>query len=177
MLKPQKHAATHDELFVQRYSWLMSWALQLTQGNRFLAENLVHDAFVQFVLSRPDLNSINNIEAYLYTTLKNMHLSTARRLARDPEQDLLLVEYDSAALALWNADPHPAVQHQDELRLICQYACIRKETSKAGSVLILRFFHGYYPSEIARILKASSLRALTSSTVRMRSTSSKEVPR
>ena len=157
ILKPQKHAATHEELFVQRYSWLMSWALQLTQGNRYLAENLVHDAFVQFVLSRPDLNSINNIEAYLYTTLKNMHLSTARRLARDPEQRLVLVEYDSVALALWNADPNPAIQHQDELRLICQYACLRKETSKAGSVLILRFFHGYYPSEIARILNASNL--------------------
>src|SRR5260370_39840668 len=116
LLKPRKPAATHEELFVQRYSWLMSWALQLTQGDRHLAENLVHDAFVQFVLSRPDLNSIKNVEAYLYTTLKNMHLSTARRLARDPEHHLVLGEYDSAALALWHADPTPAIQHHDEFR-------------------------------------------------------------
>jgi hypothetical protein len=40
----------------------------------------------------------------------------------------------------------------DELRAVCHYACVRKESSKAGSVLILRFFLGYFPSEIARVL-------------------------
>src|SRR5262249_18571451 len=32
---------------------------------------------------------------------------------------------------------------------------LRKETSKAASVLLLRFFHGYYPSEIALLLRTS----------------------
>src|SRR6185503_16610162 len=27
----------------------------------------------------------------------------------------------------------------------------RKQTSKSGSLFLLRFFHGYYPSEIARL--------------------------
>src|SRR6202035_1553915 len=31
----------------------------------------------------------------------------------------------------------------------------RKETSKAASVLILRFFHSYFPAEIAGILRTS----------------------
>jgi len=35
------------------------------------------------------------------------------------------------------------------------YACTRKETSKAGSVLILRFFHGYYPSEITKVIRGT----------------------
>ena len=43
-----------------------------------------------------------------------------------------------------------------ELRQVCQYACDRKETSRAGSVLILRFLHGYYPREIAQIMRATS---------------------
>jgi DNA-directed RNA polymerase specialized sigma24 family protein len=30
---------------------------------------------------------------------------------------------------------------------------VRKETSKAGSVLLLRFFRGYYPSELAQVLR------------------------
>src|SRR5262249_27046734 len=38
---------------------------------------------------------------------------------------------------------------------ICTYACSRKETSRAGSVLILRFFHDYYPTEIAQVLRSS----------------------
>ncbi len=39
------------------------------------------------------------------------------------------------------------------MRRICQYACARKATANAASVLILRFFHGYYPSEIAKVLR------------------------
>jgi DNA-directed RNA polymerase specialized sigma24 family protein len=42
-----------------------------------------------------------------------------------------------------------------ELRSICEYACIRKETSKARSILLLRFFHGYYPTETAQVLRTS----------------------
>jgi len=47
------------------------------------------------------------------------------------------------------------MQAQERLRQICTYACSRKETSRAGSVLILRFFHDYYPSEIAKVLCSS----------------------
>jgi hypothetical protein len=44
---------------------------------------------------------------------------------------------------------------RDELAAVCQYACIRKETAKAASVLILRFFHGYYPEEIAQVMRSN----------------------
>jgi predicted TPR repeat methyltransferase len=37
------------------------------------------------------------------------------------------------------------------LRRVCIYACIRKERAKIASVLILRFFHGYYPEEITNV--------------------------
>jgi len=52
-------------------------------------------------------------------------------------------------------DPRDRLQAQEELRRVCHYACMRKETSKAGSVLILRFFHGYYPSEITKVIRGS----------------------
>ena len=146
MLKAPKQSLRHEEVFLQRYKWLLGWSMQLTNHDRHKAENLVHDAFVQFVLSQPDLHQIKNLEAYLYTTLKNTHLSQARRTARDPEHQFSLVEYDSAELGLRQMDPFPNLQVQDELRQICAYTIMRKQTSKAGSVLILRFFHGYYPS-------------------------------
>jgi len=58
-----------------------------------------------------------------------------------------------AETGLRTIDPRDQIQVHDELRRVYQYACARKETSKAGSVLILRFFHGYYPSEIAKLLR------------------------
>jgi hypothetical protein len=47
-------------------------------------------------------------------------------------------------------------QTQDELRRVCQYACARKQSSRAGSVLILRFFHSYHISEVAKVVGCTS---------------------
>ncbi|MET0624130.1 MAG: hypothetical protein ABW250_14190, partial [Pyrinomonadaceae bacterium] len=56
---------------------------------------------------------------------------------------------------LRTADPRDRIRVQDDLRQVCHYACLRKESSKAGSVLILRFMHGYYPGEIARFTRTT----------------------
>ena len=47
------------------------------------------------------------------------------------------------------------VEATQELACVCRYACLRKGSSKAGSILILRFFHGYFPSEIAQIARCT----------------------
>ena len=43
----------------------------------------------------------------------------------------------------------------EELTTICHYACLRRQSSKAASVFILRFFHGYALAGIARVLRRS----------------------
>jgi DNA-directed RNA polymerase specialized sigma24 family protein len=53
------------ELFAERYEVLLGWALRLTGRDHQRAEDLVHDTFVQFVLSRPDLSAIENLDGYL----------------------------------------------------------------------------------------------------------------
>src|SRR5262245_61056074 len=73
---------SHEDVFLQRYEWLLNWSLQLTRNDVELAEDLVHDAFIQFTLARPDLAAIHNLEGYLYGMLRNMHLSKLRRGAR-----------------------------------------------------------------------------------------------
>ncbi|HLA10351.1 MAG TPA: RNA polymerase sigma factor [Pyrinomonadaceae bacterium] len=158
-------AATHEDLFIQRYRWLMDWALRLTEQDRQQAEDLVHDAFVQFIISRPSLERIEqNIDGYLYTMLKNMHVSELRRATRTretvtPLSEFSLTDYDSVESGLrvlqelTNAQMQ--LQIRGQLRRLCHYACIRKSSSKAGSVLLLRFFHGYYPEEISRVLRTS----------------------
>ena len=143
---------SHEELFLARYQRLLAWAMRLTAGDRARAEDLVQDAFVQFTVARPDLSRVANLDGYLHAMLRNLHTSQARRAARLGERALPAFEYDSAELSLRATDPRSAQRTQDELRACCRYACARKETSKAGSVLILRFFHGYYPREIAEVL-------------------------
>jgi RNA polymerase sigma factor (sigma-70 family) len=145
---------THASLFMARYHSLLQHALRLT-GDREKAEDLLHDAFVQFTVSHPDLDSIRDLAAYLYVTLRHLHLSNLRQELRDPIGGLSILEYDSAELALRVIDWREQIAVQDELRTICRYACVRKETAKAGSVLILRFFHGYYLDEICALLRAS----------------------
>lgn len=145
----------HEETFLARYGRLLGWALQLTSGDREQAEDLVHDAFIQYTFSRPDLAGIQNLDGYLYTMLRNLRLSQIRRRQRTPGQSLPALQYDSAELSLRAVDPRDQIRVQDELRQICRYACIRKETSKAGSVLLLRFMLGYYPREIAQVMRGS----------------------
>jgi len=156
MLKPWKMiAAGHEDLFLERYERLLVWALQLSGQDRGLARDLVHDAFIQFTFARPDLQAIDNLDGYLYGVLRHLHLSHLRRATRHVFQPLSIIEYDSAATGLRALDVAGQMQIHAALWQVCSYACARKETSKAGAILILRFFHGYYPSEIARIILGS----------------------
>ena len=154
MLEPAKIAPQfeqHEEIFLGRYPELRGWALQLTENDRQQAEDLVHDIYIQFTLTRPDLSAIQNLDGYLYRMMRNLNVSRLRRSQRKQNKTLSIVDYESAELGLRTADPREQITLQDALRQVCQYACMRKQTSKAGSVLILRFLHGYYPSEIAAV--------------------------
>jgi DNA-directed RNA polymerase specialized sigma24 family protein len=154
-LKPWVAPVCHEEVFVQRYSWLRHWALRLSEGDPVEADDLLHNAFLQFVLRRRDLAEIENVEAYLYGLLRRLRLSHARKALRRRQEPLPVIAYDGAEICLEGADVHELLRVREELAAVCNYACLRKETSKAGSVLILRFFHGYYPKEIAGILRSS----------------------
>jgi hypothetical protein len=88
--------------------------------------------------------------------LRYMHVSRISRSAQHLHESALSVaDYDSCRLG-WSAlEPPRRVQASEELHQICAYACSRKESSRAGSVLILRFFHEYFPTEIAAVLNSS----------------------
>jgi RNA polymerase sigma factor (sigma-70 family) len=146
---------THVNLFVEHYDTLRRWAAQLAEGDREQAEDLLHDLFIHFTLARPNLAAIQNLESYLYVIMRNLHLSQMRRATRAPLRSLAVVEYDTLEVSFWASDPRERIRMRDELMAVCQYACIRKESSKIGSALILRFFHGYYPEEIALVMRST----------------------
>lgn len=150
---------SHEEHFVARYERLLGWALHLTDHDHAQAEDLLHDAFIQFTLTAPELEEIRHLDNYLFGVLRVLRVSQLRRASRRRFEQLSLIEYDSAEIGLrmtvQPVEPGKLLDVRDELRAICRYACQRKETSKAGSVLILRFFHGYYPGEIAAVLRST----------------------
>lgn len=138
-----------------RYERLRGWALHLSAHNRAAAEDLLQEAFVQFTLTGPDPRSIKNLDAYLFGLLRILHLSQLRRGARRARLLGMVMDYNAAVLGLRAVDPCDQLSRRDELLRVCQYACARKETSRAGSVLLLRFFLGYHPGEIAALSKST----------------------
>ena len=146
--------ATHEEAFLERYDRLLGQALHITERRYSAAEDLVHDAFIQFTLRKPELSAINDLDSYLFIVLRNMHLSQVRRSSYNRFAPISIADYDSAAIGLRSFDIQNQVVVADELLRICDYVCARKETSKAASVLILRFFHGYFTSEIADVINS-----------------------
>ncbi len=160
MLDQRRVASQPDEkreqLFTERYESLLAWALRLTNRQQDAAEDLVQDAFVQFVLGTTPLEQIENIEGYLRRMLRNMHVSRMSRSAQHLyESALSVADYDSFRPGWTAIEPSRRMQAAEELHQICTYACLRKQSSRAGSVLILRFFHDYLPTEIARVLNSS----------------------
>lgn len=151
LLKPNLN---RENLFLDRYGSLREQAMRLANHNATEAEDLLHDAFIYFTLSQTPIEEIQNLDGYLYIMLRNLRLAQERRRVRISQNHISLVDYESAELALNSIDPRDTIKAQDELRWICRYASIRRHTSKAGSVLILRFLHGYFPNEISQILKS-----------------------
>lgn len=147
----QEILRSQEAAFIEHYDWLMSWALALTH-DRARAEDLVQEVFAAFATAHTDLSAVQNMRGYLYRTLRNIHVSEVRLAGRSHNHSRSIVEYSVAEAALAATDPYTIFYTQDQLRRVCQYACLRKQSSRAGSVLILRYFHGYLPSEIAQVV-------------------------
>src|SRR5262245_32806305 len=95
---------THEAVFVEQYDTLHRWALQFTERDPELAEDLLHDTFIHFTLSRPDLVPIENLEGYLYVVMRNLHLSQLRKATRTPLRAMSVVEFDTVDVGFWAND-------------------------------------------------------------------------
>src|SRR5690349_19577986 len=101
---------SQEAAFIEHYNWLIRWALQLTHQDRERAEDLVQEVFSQFANAHTDLSAVQNIQAYLYTTLRNIHVSQIRLAARSHNQTHSIVDYGVAEVALEATDPYTLFQ-------------------------------------------------------------------
>jgi DNA-directed RNA polymerase specialized sigma24 family protein len=147
--------SVHEDLFLARYQQLLGHAIRLTRGNSDLADDLIQDAFLYFVEAKPNLEEIENLDAYLYTAVKHLHFAYLRRGMRDPIGELAVVDYESADLSLRAAPESNRVFVYDQITRICEYALTRKSNSRPNALLILRFFLGYYMEELTLVARSS----------------------
>src|SRR5580698_7406849 len=145
---------TNEDVFFDYYPRLLEWAAQITHNDRSEAEDLVQDFYLRITRITRPIDEMEQPEGYLFRVLRNLYLVRVRRSGRNPLNNLSIVDYDSIEHGLAVADRGELLFVHDHLRKICRYACERKSTVRSASVLILRFFHGYYPSEVMRILQA-----------------------
>jgi DNA-directed RNA polymerase specialized sigma24 family protein len=150
-------SSAHMDVFAERYYQLLVAARSLTK-NQGQAMELVHDALIEFLRHSPDLNTIKNLDGYLRTLISNLFKLQKKRMNVKSDCEFSIENYESVESRLPGVadrycNPYLLLQIQDVLRVICEYACVHKERSKVGSVLLLRFFHGYHTSEISRIMK------------------------
>lgn len=152
LFQPAPRPASLLEVFLQRYANLLRFAESLTRDLRE-AEDLVQDACVRFLMAPPDISHVENVDAYLFAALRNLHTTRTRRRQLRPEAHLSIVDFDSAGFALDALSQTSPLHARDALRTACRFACARRFTSKTASLFILHFFHGYVRSEIAAIAK------------------------
>lgn len=142
-----------EEIYFSYYERLFGWALQLTGQDRADAEDLVHDLYILLMRSGARLEQAEKQDAYLFAMLRNLHYARLRRAGRSPVSDLSIIDFDSIELGLASLDRRKLLHVRSSLKTVCEFACERKKASRTASILILRFFFGYYPSEVMKMLQ------------------------
>ena len=141
-----------DRVLARAYPQLVEWSDILTRGDKSTAEEIVQDLCLHLTMARPDIKRIENLEAYLFKSLRNMYLSHLARASRARLRTIHLEDFDAVVIAL-NASDRDSVDLQNELLRICEYSVWRKQATKSASQFILLFFWGYDRSEVARIAR------------------------
>jgi hypothetical protein len=131
----------------------LKWAEYLVRGQQEQAEDLVHELFIQFQRTSPDLATDEEVKAYLYRSLRNLSLSSVTRNTVAQQHHLSIYDYDNFRIGISAIDRGSLISAREDLWGICRYACERKASLRAASYFILRFFIlrfflEYCPSEI-----------------------------
>jgi len=153
VLKLSRRQRDHEDVVAEGYAALRRAALYLARGDDAEAGDLLHDTFVRFLLLRPRIDAIGNLDGYLYTMLRNVYLSRQRRHVRRSAVVTETGDIELLAVMVDEPEPDERLRMRDDLTRLVDHARERTRVSRAASAWILRCVHGYYPAEIARLMK------------------------
>ncbi len=156
-LFPIRALRSNEEVFFDHYSLLLQWALQLSHADRDNAEDLIQDFYLQIAHMNVALAEIREIEPYLFKVLRNLHYSRLRRQGQGLRYEHSIEDFESLERGLAAVDRNELILVRADLQHICESACARKSASRAACIFILRFFLGYYPSEVMKIARMSRM--------------------
>lgn len=146
---------TFEDVFFEHRIRLYEWALQLTGRNHAEAEDLVQELYIRLARVGPIPEHIENAENYLFSTLRNLYHRLLQRARTSAIDDLSIVDYDSAEHTLRAVDRNKIFFIREDLHRVCDYLCERRNASRSASIFILRYFLGYYPSEVALVVQST----------------------
>jgi len=142
-------------MFAAKYTWLLRWALHFVQNDRAAAEDLVQETFLRMLASWGKLHSLHDPEPLLYSYLRYAYLTERRRERRYSYQSLSTVSSDTLSITLRTSTSFDQFEAQNEIRTILRFLLWRQTSARFASIFLLRFFHGFFPEEIALISMAT----------------------
>ncbi len=152
--KPERRTSFED-IFFEHYERLLEWALQLTRYDRPDAEDLVQELYIRFARLETTADHIESAENYLFSILRNLHYARMRRARTGVIDDLSIVDYDSVQRGLRAVDRTGLLFVRSDLHRVCDYLCSRKNESRSASIFILRYFLGYFPNEVMKVVQST----------------------
>src|ERR1700738_13652 len=148
--RPQRNVDQAPErILASKYPWLLRWALHFVHKDLAAAEDLVQETFVRVLLSWDTLRDLHDLEPLLYSYLRYAYLDERRRGRSYAFQSLSTIDSDTLAISLRTFTLFDQIGIQNELRSILGFLLWRRRSAKFASIFILRFFHGFFPEEIA----------------------------
>jgi DNA-directed RNA polymerase specialized sigma24 family protein len=145
-------ACSPESVYAEKYQWLLRWALHFCDGDREMAEDLVQDTFMRMLSSWSSIRDVANPERFLYAYLRYGYLRLRRSDRRHNFQPLSSIDFELIDVGV-DQSYAGLVKWQEELHMAVDFLCWRKTVTKSASMLLLRFFHGFFPSEIMQIAK------------------------
>lgn len=144
-----------NRYFQDNYDTLRRWASQITDKNTSISEDLVHEIYVKFLLNDRNMEGIEEIEAYMYSVLRNSYRSYLRNNTRKMSGQISIDELTVENHRSLFRDPRLTYKIRDDLIAMSSYLSRRSTGSISASIFILRFVHGYFPGEIGKIANRS----------------------
>jgi len=145
-------AGSIERLLSHYFARFAEWGQILSRGDATAAEEIVQDLCLHLTVAQPDLSAVNDLDAYLYTCLRNMYISRLARVSRERLRVIQIEDYDEVGMA-FDGSGLDIVDVQNELIRIGDYLVTRKSTSKSASHFILHFFLGYRRSDVALLAR------------------------
>ena len=150
------------EFYKEHVFKLFQFAFAFVQ-NKELAEEIVNDVFLKLWQKRGSLDSIGNINVYLYVAIRNTAANYLRKAASRRRLDL-----DRLTVSHFYLSPDPEqVMVTEELRKVIEYS-INQLPPKCKLIFKLVKEDGLSSQEVAAILKLSYKTVNTQLTIALR---------